>query len=570
MSRSLRTPLLSNLVLTAALALSGCHSQTPVSGPSARVEPASTVANPASGTPAPCLAPGDNPDLFVVDWPSDRRGDLEVALKRGLVALNVSCTSARILPDCSADGAYSFIGTTEREEVISLQNADEVRANLPLLAPTLTGPSGVDFDRGSSLNIAIATTGRRSASRSSVSRADLKGECRDATHFVRAATIGAFAMGGGARGQSKAIADVFGVGAAGGGQMAKDGSLQACRTAKPDADTEVAQCGAPVRLQLKAIGDEAVVAPATLTKTPAVEAPTCPVGMMRGDTGACEKPAPDRSHVCATADIADCAQQCEHGSATSCAILGRSYQVGRGVPKDLARASDLLTKACTAGATVACGRLGELALAAHDEVKGLRLLTDSCAGGWAEACRIAGAYALKQTSVQGVQVDALFRRGCRGGDAEACWSLGSLYRDGVGVPKNAAEAARWLSLSCDGDAKLGCSQYAALLDSGRGIPADPARALALLTGGCDRGRPSACADLAMDYFEGHSVPRDPTKGMALLERGCQLGDAGTCLRAGARLHDGAGVTADSVAAKELLTKACNGGITQACGMLTKP
>jgi TPR repeat protein len=516
-----------------------------------------------------CLPHGDSPDPFVIDWPSDRRADIEVALKRGTVVLSLSCTSARILPDCSAEGTYSFMGTTEREELLSLQTAEEVRANLPLLATALTAPSGgLDFAHGSTLDVALATIGRRSVSRSSVARAELKGECRDATHFVRSATLGAFAMGPGARGRSRGPADVFGRDAAG-APMARDGSLQACRTATPDAETAVAQCGAPIRLTLKALSEESVVSPGALAQKPA-DAPSCPTGMQRDEAGACATVSADRAHVCAWTDVADCAQQCEHGSPTSCSILGRSYQIGRGVPKDLARASDILTKACSDGATVACGRLGEMALAAHDEEKGLRLLNESCLAGWAEGCRIAGAYAVAHPSAKGVDVVALFRRGCRGGEPEACWSLGTLYSEGIGGAKNDGEAARWLALSCAGGASLGCAHYAKLVDAGRGEPADPARAVALLTSGCEGGYPSACADLATDYFTGHAVPRDAAKGMTLLERGCALGDAGTCFVAGMRLRAGTGVPADAAAATAMLTKACQAGISQACAALAKP
>jgi TPR repeat protein len=527
------------------------------------------LATSATNTPAPCLAPGDSPDPFVVDWPADRRGDLEVALKRGIVVLSLSCTSTRVLPDCSAEGAYSFIGTTEREELVSLRNADEVKANLPLLAPALTGPSGVDFQHGASVDVAIATIGQRASSRSLVSRADLKGDCRDATHFVRIATLGAFAMGPGAPGQSKAVADVFARGTSGGAQMAKDGSLQACRGAAPDAETAAAQCGAPVSLQLKAIHDESVVTPVGVAKTAPVAAPTCPPGMARGETGACETISPERSHVCAPADIADCAQQCDHGSATSCSILGRSYQLGRGVPLDLARASELLTKACTAGATVACGRLGEMALNAHDEQKGLRLLGEACSAGWADGCRIAANYAVKHAT-PGIDVVALYRRGCRGGDPESCWSLGAFFSDGVGRPKNEVEAARWLALACEGGAKLGCTQYAQVLDAGRGVPADPARAVALLATECDGGQPTACAGLGEYYVNGHSVPRDVMKGLGLLERGCKLGDAQTCFKAGTRRQDAKGVPRDVALERLLFTNACNGGLTLACAKVPKP
>jgi TPR repeat protein len=556
-------PLHTTLYLGILLTLSGCLSQTYVADPAHVAVPASATTH----SPAVCLAPGDSPDPFVIDWPSDRRGDLEIALKRGVVVLSLSCSSARVLPDCDAQGAYSFIGTTEREELVSLQNADEVKANLPLLAPALTAPSGVDFSHGAVVDVAIATIGRRSASRTKVSRAELKGECREATHFVRAATLGAFAMGSGPRGQSKGVAEIFAGGASGGASMAKDGSLQACRTATPDAETAVAQCGAPIRLQLKAIAEESV---GSGPDKPRVEAPACPPGMMRSESGACETTSSDRSHVCAMTDIADCAQQCDHGSPTSCAILGRSYQVGRGVPLDLGRASDLLTKACTGGVSVACGRLGEMALAAHDEPKGLRLLNEACSGGWVEACRMAGAYALKHAGT-GLDVGTLFGRGCHGGDPEACWSLGGIHSDGAaGVPKNDVEAARWLALSCEGGATLGCSDFAKALDAGRGMAADPARAVAILRAACDGGRPSACADLATDYFTGHAVARDRTMSLGLYVHACKLGHVGSCFLAGSQLQTGKGGPPDPALEKQMFTVACNGGVALACAALAKP
>jgi len=48
------------------------------------------------------------------------------------------------------------------------------------------------------------------------------------------------------------------------------------------------------------------------------------------------------------------------------------------------------------------------------------------------------------------EVVALFRRACRGGEPEACWSLGTLFLEGIGVPKNDVEAAKRLALSRTG------------------------------------------------------------------------------------------------------------------------
>ena len=548
------------LFFAASLAAVGCQSQVP-----AVMVAAPTVSTTA---PVPCFANADSPDRFVVDWPSDQRTALEIALKKGVVVLNVSCSTVRVLPDCAADGTYSYVATTEREDLISLADADEVNVNLPGLSGRLTGPSGVDFQHGGSVDIAAAYAGERGSSRAALSRAELKGECRDATHFVRGATMGAFAMGVGAGRQPKTVADVFS--GSGRAQLTKDGSLEACRGAKPNAAGETAQCGAPVRVQLESIRQD--IAPVVEGKL--ADAPACPAGMVQGEAGDCEKPRANRPHLCAPSDVADCAQQCERGSPTSCAILGRSYQLGRGVPQDLARASELLSKACAGGGNVACGRLGEMALASRDEEKGLRLLTQSCSGGWTDGCWIAGsylaAYIAKQHPTTEVRQGELFQRACLGGRAEACSSLGALYEGAAaGGAPDYVEAANWYRLACDGGARHGCTQYAVLLDKGRGVPADPARAVALLTASCDAGYATACGQLSNNYFGARAVARDDAKGMALLLLACKLGEPESCFNAGNRLSAGIAVTKDQVAADTLWTKACDTGFKKACGLVQK-
>ena len=552
MQGTMRVPLPA-LIVAIVPALASCHSQTnAVASPQV----------PAIAASAPqCVPPGEMAESFAVDWPSERRADLEIALKRSVVVLHATCSSVRILPDCSADAAYTYIGTTEREDLVSLRSADDVRANLPLSASSLTGPTGVDFPHGSSLDLGMASVGRRSTLRASILRSDLKGECGGATHFVRAVTLGAFAMASGAAGQAKTAADVFGrTGGGSGAQWAKDGALDACRASRSDADSEMAQCGAPVRVTLTAIREPGVAPPPS---RPA--APTCPAGMVTVESGVCQTPRPDVSHICAFSDIPDCTLQCAHGSPTSCSILGRSYAIGRGVPQDLGRATELLDKACAAGVQPACGRLGELALASHDEAKGLPLLTQACFAGWTEGCLLSGRYAVKHPSVKVVDEVTSLRRSCLGGLGEGCWSLGRLYLDGPnGLPKSDVEAARWLRFACEADANEGCSDYAMLLDDGRGVARDPAGAVSLLTSACDAGHASACDALANDYFLAHSVPQDPTKGMALLERACSYGDSKTCFDAGRRYQLGNVVPRDPAKAMVLLTKACEAGVRLAC------
>jgi uncharacterized protein len=438
----------------------------------------------------------------------------------------------------------------------------------------------VDFQHGSSVDIAFATTGQRTSSRAVVRRLELKGECDGATHFVRAATIGAIAMGAGAPGRTRAVAEIFASPTSASGPIAKDGSLDACRTATAEGASEVAQCGAPIRVLLKSIKEGGASSAVVSPSGPVSADLGCPSGMVSTESGACQMPTTDRPHICNFSNIPDCAAQCDKGSPTSCAILGRSYQTGRGVPQDLARATEFLTKGCTAGAYSACGRLGEMVLVS-DEEKGLKLLDQACNGGWVDGCVQAGRYLvekvkkqlkqLKKPSAKEIDVASLFKRGCLGGQPEGCWGLGSLYADGPGgFAKDDTQAARWFALACEGDAKDGCTDYARLIDAGRGVAADPARALALLTATCDAGHASGCGELAKDYFTAHRVARDDAKGVTLVERGCSLGDAQMCFNLAQRYSMGTGVPRDPAKGALLAAKACQAGFALACAAVKKP
>ena len=74
---------------------------------------------------------------LIVDWRPEDRGDVEVAMKRGVAFVHYDCSTIKLVPDCTAPGTYGFIGMTRKEQVISLANADEAKANLPFSGGTL-------------------------------------------------------------------------------------------------------------------------------------------------------------------------------------------------------------------------------------------------------------------------------------------------------------------------------------------------------------------------------------------------------------------------------------------------
>jgi TPR repeat protein len=48
-----------------------------------------------------------------------------------------------------------------------------------------------------------------------------------------------------------------------------------------------------------------------------------------------------------------------------------------------------------------------------------------------------------------VRAAALYRKGCEGGNASACYNLGNCYADGRGVSKEPAEAHRFYTRGCE-------------------------------------------------------------------------------------------------------------------------
>src|SRR5580700_9362941 len=89
---------------------------------------AASAIRPADLTYADAVGPGQ---CRAIDWPPEKRVDLEVAMRQGIPVVAYDCKSIRLLPECKVDGSYGFVGTTTKEQVIRLDNADELSANLP-------------------------------------------------------------------------------------------------------------------------------------------------------------------------------------------------------------------------------------------------------------------------------------------------------------------------------------------------------------------------------------------------------------------------------------------------------
>ncbi len=116
---------------------------------------------------------------------------------------------------------------------------------------------------------------------------------------------------------------------------------------------------------------------------------------------------------------------CDYDYAGGCNDLGLAYYNGNGAPKDLARAFEIFTKACSLAAKH-CRNLAWAYEQGHgvamDLSRARQLYDKACGAGHAAACNVLGIF--KDEGVGGPKDPAgskrAFRQACEGGDAEGC------------------------------------------------------------------------------------------------------------------------------------------------------
>lgn len=96
------------------------------------VRPEAPTAAEAVGETVHCDVAGEKTSPLVVDWPSQHRVDLEVAMKSGVAVVRYACDEVEVLTQCSLPGSYAFTGVSLKEDVIRWDTRDEIAASLPI------------------------------------------------------------------------------------------------------------------------------------------------------------------------------------------------------------------------------------------------------------------------------------------------------------------------------------------------------------------------------------------------------------------------------------------------------
>ena len=193
---------------------------------------------------------------FVVEWAAADRALLEARLEQGVAVVAREGCELRVLPRCTAGATYDYLEVSPKRESVSIRNATDLYANLPVGAARLEG----ELERTGQLTVDMAIRARFQLHAGAP--VELGGSCEGATHLVTGATVGAFELRAGATRSLSAEARVpiGGVPVGGGasheserGLLTVDGDLERCS----EEGTSAARCRALVQLELGPLPPEA-------------------------------------------------------------------------------------------------------------------------------------------------------------------------------------------------------------------------------------------------------------------------------------------------------------------------
>ncbi|MBW2278239.1 MAG: hypothetical protein JRF63_12150 [Deltaproteobacteria bacterium] len=331
-----------------------------------------------------------------------------------------------------------------------------------------------------------------------LSRRQIKGpDCMHATHYVRRAYMGGFAMTQGQATQTNAAVSLFQVGFQTSATQIQSiqrasGSMATCQAQAPGAETTPAGCGAVVRLGLVPLDEEMVTAQrarASLRTSPRLR--SCPPGYVFA-AGACtvwtdQLP----SYLCSGQNRRECEDQCGRGDLPSCGRLAwlliqeiaavgpqerdaLMNQVSALVPK--------LEQACDAWEGEACGFLasfsqsiltskslvvGPEAQEPADALMAARMVMQAergCLAGNPESCEVLAAligpsapFELYGITTDTQRLALVMERACNGGNGTACatMSLMAIYPEKMGEVQ-VADPFSFAERACLAGSDVGC------------------------------------------------------------------------------------------------------------------
>jgi len=175
-----------------------------------------------------------------------------------------------------------------------------------------------------------------------------------------------------------------------------------------------------------------------------------------------------------------------------------------------------------------------------------------------------------ETTIRPKGSTAVFQHACELGDAEGCFSLGTLLAQHPEVGQNQAWALEYIKKGCDRGSSDACLRLAhALEEGGLGMQANPLRAAGLYEKGCQQEVPDACVALARIYAQPGGALESQERAATLYQRACGWRHAEACHEIAERYEHGNGVPKDAQRSLSLHRVACDLGSQASCARLAE-
>lgn len=117
-----------------------------------------------------------------------------------------------------------------------------------------------------------------------------------------------------------------------------------------------------------------------------------------------------------------------------------------------------------------------------------------------------------------------FNLSAQNADSLGQFSLGMVYAEGLGVPKNHELAAKWYELSAAQGYSYAQNNYANLLELGLGVKKDSQKAIELYRLAAKQGHQIAQYNLGLIYLKDETVPKDRQEAIRLLGMSANQGN----------------------------------------------
>lgn len=221
---------------------------------------------------------------------------------------------------------------------------------------------------------------------------------------------------------------------------------------------------------------------------------------------------------------------CKQGRGDDCFSLGVYLLKEENVGADDAEAVIALELGCNAGSASACGLLGTVYLTINkdsEDARAARLLGRACSRNVAPACHALAEVTFRKSTFETTELAIrLLRKACQLNHLGSCFTLGALYAEGQGVPRNLVKAGQWFEQGCVSGSGVCCFALANVMDEEG--PADSSRHEKLVTRGCELGHGNSCAWLASQFVNPQKNLFNCAKAAPLAERACREKSAEGC------------------------------------------